>query len=159
MQTLRQWVPMALHALWQNGFTRVIWFRLRDDPMSQTYIQSGLYFNGGSVARDRPKPILANFRFPVVVIPRATGIVIWGRTPPGVHGPVNVQTRTTGGWRTIGTLRPVSSGVFQGALHPASLGDDVRAVSGRTTSGIVPVTPIPDHFYNPFGSTSLLEPG
>jgi hypothetical protein len=55
-------------------------------------------------------------------------------------------------------LRADRFGIFKGRLH-AELGSDVRAVQGRVVSGSVPVAPIDDHFYNPFGTTPPLESG
>jgi hypothetical protein len=161
MDTLRQWIPQALHVMWQNGVTHVTWFTLHDDPMSSSPYQSGLYFNGGSLARDRAKPILANFRFPVVVEPQAGGIRIWGRTPGGVAGGVVLQTTTPQGWKRFASSTADRYGIFQGTIRFVHLGRYVRAVLTRTgdSSGRYPVAAIADHFYNPFGTTPPLEPG
>ncbi len=161
MDTLRQWIPQALHVMWQNGVTHVTWFTLHDDPMSKSPYQSGLYFNGGSLARDRAKPILASFRFPVVVEPQAGGIRIWGRTPGGVPGGVVLQTTTPQGWKSFASSTADRYGIFQGKIRFVHLGSDVRAVFARTgdASGRYPVAMVPDQFYNPFGTTPPLEPG
>jgi hypothetical protein len=160
MDTLLQWVPRALQVMWQNGVTHVTWYTLRDDPMSRSPYQSGLYFNRGSLARDRPKPILASFRFPVVVSPQAGGIQVWGRTPPGAEGTVLLQTTTPDGWRRFASVPADRNGIFQGKIEFRHLGQYVRAVAVKTgvTSGRYPVALIPDHFYNPFGTTPPIEP-
>ena len=160
MRTLQQWIPKAFYRLWQNGVTHVSWFRVRDDPMSQSPFQSGLYFNGGSVRQDRPKPILANFRFPLVLIPQATGVYVWGRTPWGKRGKVTIETTARRGWQPISTMSADRFGIFHGKLHAGFgvLGAWVRAVGSKNdASGRVPVAPIADHFYNPFGTTPPLE--
>lgn len=161
MDTLLQWIPRALKVMWQNGVTHVTWYTLRDDPMSTSPFQSGLYFNGGSFAGDRPKPILASFRFPVVVTPQAGGIQVWGRTPTGAEGTVLLETTTPDGWRRFASVSADRNGIFQGKVPFRHLGQYVRAVAMKTgdTSGRYPVAVIPDHFYNPFGTTPPLEPG
>jgi hypothetical protein len=159
MATLMQWVPQALYTMWRNGITHVIWFTLRDDTMATSPLQSGLYFNG-SFDQDRPKPLLANFRFPVVLVSPAPGASIWGRTPSGLRGRVLIQTTSPGGWRGLGTLATDRYGVFRGRVH-GHLGTFIRAVIPITgdASGRVRVVPFADHFYNPFGTTPPLESG
>ncbi len=161
MATLQQWIPRALYVMWQNGITHVTWFTIRDDRMATSPFQSGLYFNGGAIAKDRPKPLLANFRFPVVVIPGSAGFGIWGRTPGGVPARILVQTTSSRGWRTFGSLTTDRFGIFRGNFADISLGTYVRAVIAKTgdASGRVQSAPIGDQFYNPFGTTPPLEPG
>jgi hypothetical protein len=160
MATLQQWVPQALYAMWRNGVTHVIWFSLRDDPMAISPYQSGLYFNGGSFAKDRPKPLLASFRFPLVVSSHAGGASVWGRTPLGLPGRVLIQTTSPDGWRDLGPLPTDRYGVFTGRVR-GHLGTFVRAVipATRDASGRIHVVPFADHFYNPFGTTPPLELG
>jgi hypothetical protein len=161
MATLQQWIPRALEVMWENGITHVVWFTIRDDRMATSSFQSGLYFNGGSFARDRPKPLLANFRFPVVLTPQTTGFAIWGRTPSSLPARVVLQTTTSRGWRTFGSLTADRYGIFRGDFTGVSVGTYIRGVIAKTgdASGRVRSAPIADHFYNPFGSTPSLEPG
>jgi hypothetical protein len=161
MATLRQWIPRALYAMWLNGITHVEWFSIRDDRMATSSFQSGLYFNGGDLANDRQKPILANFRFPVVVVPRRVGFGIWGRTPAGVPARVRLQATSGSAWRTFATLTADRYGIFRRQFAGLPPGTYVRAVIASTgdASGSVQSATIPDHFYNPFGTTEPLEPG
>lgn len=159
IMTLQQWIPRALYVMWLNGITHVTWFTIHDDPMSSSTLQSGLYFNGGSFARDKAKPFLANFRFPVVVVIQAGGAHVWGRTPAGLPAGVAIQTTSTSGWRTVGSATTDKYGIFQTRVQGA-LGTYVRAVipASGDASGRFRVKPIADHFYNPFGTTPPLEP-
>jgi hypothetical protein len=157
MTTLEQWIPEALYRLWQNGVTSLTWFQLVDQPMASSPFQSGLYY-AGAVRTARPKPILASFRFPVAVIPQASGVLVWGRTPWSTRAQVTIQTSSGHGWRTIGRLAANRNGIFTGRFHEHELGLRIRATAPKLgTSGIAPVAPVADHFYNPFGTTPPLE--
>ena len=74
--------------MWRAGVGLVTWFQLRDDPLSRTPYQSGLWFRGGdALASDRPKRSLTAFRFPFVAFRSRNGVSIWGRAPGGARGP------------------------------------------------------------------------
>lgn len=157
----RRWTAEALYRMWTNGISLVTWLMLRDDPPTTSYLQSGLYYDGSSVATDRPKPLLAAFRFPVVGLQTGQGIYVWGRTPAGRRGSVVVQWRSGGGgWRRLAVVGTDQYGIFQ-ATYAIPFSGWVRATLPGTSTASPPfqLANVPDHFYNPFGAPSLLEPG
>jgi hypothetical protein len=152
MRTLESWIPQALYRLWQNGVTQVTWFQLVDRPLASNPYQSGLYY-AGSVTKARPKPILASFRFPVLALPRAGSVLVWGRTPWGRAARVTIESSTGRGWKTVARLTADRNGIFSQRFSKQQLGTRIRATAaGLGTSGVAPTTPVPDHFYNPFGT-------
>jgi hypothetical protein len=152
---LARWVPQALYQMWADGVSLVTWFSVRDDPMTTSFYQSGLYFLNG-----KPKPYLEGFRFPFVAFPRRGRIYVWGRSPWGLPGNVLVQARSGAGWRTFGTLATTPDGIFEHVFRAPSTGV-LRARLAATGESSLPfsLTPVPDQFFNPFGETTLLEPG
>lgn len=154
MRLLDRWVPQALYVMWRNGISLVTWFSVRDQPLSTSFYQSGLYFRSG-----KPKPFLEGFRFPLVAFPRAGGIYVWGRTPFGDSGRVEVELRDGSRWRLLGTLRTDAHGIFRHQFPVSSSGlVRARVVSSGERSLPFSLTPVPDQFFNPFGETTLLEP-
>jgi hypothetical protein len=159
VETLEHWVPEALYRLWANRVTMVTWLSLRDNPLSDPF-QSGLYFRGDTIADDKPKAYLEGFRFPVVGYRRGGGIYVWGRTPNGARGKVVVELSQGSSWRRLGSLQANRYGIFQATFDTKASADDfVRArLSSGETSLAFSLRPVPDHFYNPFGGPTRLEP-
>ncbi|HEX5450579.1 MAG TPA: hypothetical protein VFW85_11040 [Gaiellaceae bacterium] len=147
LKLLESWVPQAMYQMWRNGVSVVAWFSLNDFPLSSSSYQSGLYFNDGT-----PKPYLEGFRFPVVAFRTSKGFKVWGRTPGGKAGTVTVEQRTSGAWRTVGTLATDTYGIFQHTYAGARTGT-VRAVLNGEDSLPFPLAPVPDKtLHDPFGS-------
>jgi hypothetical protein len=154
-----RWVAEALYRMWKDGVTLVTWFTLRDEPITQGFFQSGLFFGGTSLAKARPKPTFTAFRFPLVGIPVRHGFVVWGRTPAGRRRSVIVEQTFKGGWSRIATLRTDGSGIFQktfkrpatGSVRARLVGLPDKTLEFRLRRGF-------DHVYNPFGKTTL-DPG
>lgn len=155
----QRWTAEALYRMWTNGVQLVTWLMLRDQPMATSYLQSGLYYSGRSLAADRPKPLLAAFRFPVVGLKSTRGVYVWGRTPAGNPASVVIQVRSTSGWRRLAEIQTDPYGVFQGQ-YAVPFSGWVRATLPGTTISSPPfqLADVPDHFYNPFGQPTLLEP-
>jgi hypothetical protein len=151
----RRWTAEALYRLWAAGFSFVSWAQLRDDPLAATYLQSGLYFRGATVARDRPKPSLQAFRFPLVAFPRARSrVYVWGRTPAGKRARVVVEQRVGKRWRRLGALSTNGVGIFQRTFSVRTTKGSVRAkLAGRATrSAPFSLARVPDRRFNPFGT-------
>lgn len=153
-----RWVAEALYRMWQSRISLVTWSLLRDDPLP-TYFQSGLYFRGSTIERDRPKPALQAFRFPLVGFPRRGGVYVWGRTPAGVPSRVVVEQSFGGGWRRLGVLRTNRYGIFERRFASKPVGW-VRARSLKTKEYARPFSlkHHPDRFFNIFGLTTRVEP-
>jgi hypothetical protein len=164
MNTLRKWVPQAMHQAWKAGVSRFFWLSLRDWPrqrglpFSQTY-ESGLYFRGRGVAADRPKPILGAFRFPFVAYGSRTGLSVWGRTPDSRRAWVRISYRFRRGWRNVGVVRAGANGVFAGRLRsrivtPRRGLARARLLgrgSGQRRSLPFSLRPVRDYLQPPFG--------
>ncbi|HEV2785484.1 MAG TPA: hypothetical protein VGV67_03775, partial [Solirubrobacteraceae bacterium] len=159
---LTRWVAEALHELWHDGVELVTWFQIRDAiAPPQGIFQSGLYLRcAGGVACDRPKPMLAAFRFPFTAYRSAGRVKVWGRTPSGRRGTVVVQQRRGPRWVRIARLRSDVNGIFERAQIRLQGAGDVRArVAGRTQSSpAFSLRRVPDRPVNPFGNFPVDEP-
>lgn len=152
---LKRWVPQSLYQAWRSGFSLFTWFQLNDQPLSAGPYQSGLHYSDG-----RSKPYLEGFRFPVVAFPRARGFYIWGRTPWSAAGSVAVEQLTGRRWRRVTTLHSDRSGIFQATLRGARTGSvRARLLRSGERSLAFSLARVPDHFYNPFGSRTGMQPG
>lgn len=130
------YVAGALHVLWRQGVRVVTWWNLRDDaraPRGWGYsLQSGIYFRGDTVAQDRPKLGFKAFRFPFTVARRSRVAELWALAPRG--GPVRIQRRQSGGWRTIAVLRARRDRLTLGELRGIPKHARLRAVQHPVAS-------------------------
>jgi hypothetical protein len=110
-----RWVAEALYRMWQAGVSAVIWFRVQDDPLRQSPYQSGFYTVTG-----RAKPSREAFRFPFVALRAGSGVLVWGRTPPGKSGSVIVERRNGKGWTPVTRLHADQYGIFSRQLPSQS---------------------------------------
>jgi hypothetical protein len=154
---LERWVPEALYRMWQSGVTLATWFTLRDQELSTSFFQSGLYYRGPRLSADRPKPYLQGFRFPVVAFREGAEVLVWGRTPAGRAGQVVVEQRAGTGWMRLGVARTNRFGIFQNRFDTRGSGS-VRARTAKDISLPFSLKPVRDRFFNPFGLPELLEP-
>jgi hypothetical protein len=152
---LTRWVAEALYRLWNDGVSLVTWLQVRDQPMSASFWQSGLWYAGG-----RPKPALRAFRFPLVALPQANGrVLVWGRTPRGERRPVIVEQSRGGAWKRVARLIPDRYGVFQTRLAtPATGRMRARVTAPADISPPFGLAAVPDQTFNPFGQPTPLEP-
>ena len=146
-----RWVAEALHVMWQNGISVVIWYSLFDDPMASSRYQSGLFFAPDASGKAEAKPALTAFRFPFVAYGKSGWLSVWGRTPTSHAGTVFVEQRSGARWVRVGQLRAAADGIFIGDLASHGRGL-VRARTGSETSLTFSLSVPPDHFYNPFGT-------
>lgn len=146
-----RWVAEALYRMWSAGVSLVTWFTLRDQPVTTSPYQSGLYFRGTSLARDRPKPALTAFRFPFAAFPRAKKVFVWARTPSGKGATIVVEQRSSSGWRRVGLLHANRVGIGSATL-PARGRGPLRGRIGNDASLPFSLVAPPDHVYQPFGS-------
>lgn len=126
-----RWVAEALYRMWQSGVSLATWFQLRDYQMSEGFFQQGLYHNGRSLQRDRPKPAFQAFRFPTIALPNRGRVVVWGRTPTSSRGRVVLEFRRRGAWRRLAVVQANRHGIFKRTFRMRP-GGRIRA---RTTSG------------------------
>jgi hypothetical protein len=146
---LKRWVPQALYQMWRNDVSLVTWFSIRDQPRPSMF-QSGLYYANG-----RAKAYLRGFRFPLVAFPRSNGVYVWSRSPAGATDRVIVERLAPGGtWRRLGIVTPNRFGIFERTFRAQRTG----WIRGRLASGTdatlpFSLTPVPDQFFNPFGSS------
>jgi hypothetical protein len=94
-----------------------------------------------------------------VAFPRGRGIYVWGRTPSGLPGRVTVERLAPGSkWKRLGTLETNRFGLFQQTFRAQPTGW-VRARLGSVDATLpFSLASVPDHFFNPFGLPTLLEP-
>jgi hypothetical protein len=153
MSTAQRWVPEALHQMWSNGISVVLWLGLRDQRKSAGFLQSGLWFTGATLAADREKPILRAFRFPLVAFPRGGRTYVWARAPSNRTETLLVQRSNGHGWKRIGLYRTNAAGIFQRTFRGFSTGS-VRVLIQRTGEGSLGfrIGRSPDLKVNAFGS-------
>ena len=151
-----RWVAEALYRMWLNGVSLVTWFSIRDQPLGTSYLQSGLFYRGATVAKDRPKPALRAFRFPFVAFVERERVRVWGRTPGSSPDRVVVEQSFSGGWKRLGILRAGRNGIFGRVFRTGTRGS-VRARLADGTDSAVPFSlkPVPDRFFTPFGAVDL----
>jgi hypothetical protein len=148
-----RWVAEALYRMWTAGVSLVTWWRLRDDPLSRTPYQSGLWFRGGAtLAADRPKRSLTAFRFPFVAFPSKRGVSVWGRAPSAQPIRVVVERRTSARWQAVATVVPNTDRIFRARL-PISRTGVLRARVERAADASLPfsLTAPPARRVFPFG--------
>jgi hypothetical protein len=152
---LSRWVAEALFRMWSDGVSLVTWFKARDDPMDAGMFQSGLYYVDGA-----PKPALQAYRFPFVALPQEGNVLIWGRTPPGTSGRVQIQWAARGGtWKPISVLTPNRFGIFQATLHAPKRGHlRARLVRSGRASPPFGLTAVRDRPVPVFGTIPTIEP-
>lgn len=151
-----RWVAEAMYRMWKAGVSLVTWYLLRDQPYPSSPYQSGLYFRGATLERDRPKPALQAFRFPFVAFREGPRTFVWGRTPAGRPGTVAIEQRTpTGSWRRVAAVRTDRYGIFTARLpRRLTAGDWLRAREARPrgTNAVPFSLRVPrDRFFRPFG--------
>jgi hypothetical protein len=153
-------VAEALDVLWHDGVELVTWFQIRDAVAPpQGLFQSGLYLRcAGGLACDRPKPMLAAFRFPFTAYRKRGRVDVWGRTPSGRRGTVIVEQRRAGRWAPLTRLRTDRYGIFSRArLLPRGTGDvRARLASGLASPAFALRRPA-DRPVNPFGNSPVDE--
>lgn len=170
MGLLKRWTSEAIYRSYQAGVRTFFWFMLRDqDPAGRPWnetAQSGLFFRGATIQKDRAKPIRQAFRFPFVAFTRnkakrvrkgrkrIKGIVVWGRTPNSTPGWAVIQRRQGGGWKRLGRVRANSNGIFSGWLKIKSGSNRnglVRAVHRGEIAVPFSLKPVADRPARPFG--------
>lgn len=129
-RTQARWLAEAFYLLWRQGVDTIAWFHVRDELPRPSYAatyQSGVLFADG-----RPKPAARAFRFPFVLDRGRGGRVrAWGKPPAG--GPIVIEQRAAGRWRTLAALRRGRGQVFFIALRLRGTGA-VRARAGGDVS-------------------------
>lgn len=124
----QRWVAETLYRSWRAGIDVFTWYALRDEPIQTSSEQAGLYFGcPQGIQCDTPKPMQRSFRFPFVAFRSgARRALLWGRTPWGVPGTVQIQWRQGGRWRPLMSLRTDGDGIFT-ATHALPAGIDPRS--------------------------------
>jgi hypothetical protein len=150
---LTRWVAEAVYRMWQNDVRVVTWLQLRDQPLADGYFQSGLRYTSG-----RPKPILRAFRFPFVAFAKTSSVSVWGRTPGGRPARVVVEWANHGVWKRVGVVRADANGIFQTDVALRKSGRMRAKIGASDVSAAFSLIVPPDHFYNPFGQPTPLEP-
>jgi hypothetical protein len=152
-----RWTAEALYVMWKAGISMVTWLDIRDHPYPADAVQSGLYYRGPTLAQDKPKPTLAAFRFPFVAYAGKRGIFVWGRTPWGKAGRVDIYQSSTGRWKQRAILTANRYGIFSGTIKGTATGylRAQLAVGGKASGGkslSFSLTRPPDHLIAIFGS-------
>jgi hypothetical protein len=148
-----RWIAEALYRMSRSGVSLATYFGLHDDPDVSSIFHTGLYYScAGGIQCDVPKPSLAAFRFPFVAYTtsRKREVVVWGRTPAGVRGSVQVLSSAGAAWRRLILLRTDGDGIFAARLRIPGNGSVARLTLRAVFS------PAPD---NALGSKEEASPG
>ncbi len=153
-----RWTAESLYQMWRSGVNLATWFLLRDDPVSVSPYQSGLWFNGSQdtsdLSQDWPKPALQAFRFPFVAYRTGKIVSLWGRTPNSGPAPVAIEIASSGGWRRVATVHAGGNGIFIGKVassHIPNRKGMLRARVGSDASFPFSLKRPPDRFVLAFG--------
>jgi hypothetical protein len=158
MWLLSRWIAESFYRMWKNGVSLVTWLMLRDEPLTNSYLQSGLYFRGATLNVYRPKSALQAFRFPFVALPSGGRVLVWGRTPSGRSGRVLVEQSFKGGWKQLGIVPTSRYGIFQGRFKTGRAGSARARLLSRPDRSIpFSLKAVPDRFFNPFGLDAILD--
>lgn len=161
MGILNRWTAEAMYRSWKAGFDTFMWLSLRDWyragdlPYSQTF-ESGLWFRGDTIGRDRPKAVLRVFKAPFVAFRSRKGILIWGKALNGKPGSVAIRfgSKANRVRRRIATVRADRYGVFHRFIR-TKVGRNKRGFVTATSGGFVSVPfslkPQRDFYHPPFG--------
>jgi hypothetical protein len=149
-----RWVSEALYRMWRSGVSLVTWFQLRDEPLSKSNFQSGLYFYDGPFFKlNRPKPALTAFRFPFVAFRSHGRVFVWGRTPDSAPHAVVVQQVFRGRWHRVRVVRANRYGIFTARMRVPLRGRFRALLAGETASlAFALKAPADVTISNPFGS-------
>jgi hypothetical protein len=124
VQLEARWVSQALYQAWKAGVSLFTWTAIRDEPLSSSYLQAGLYYRSESgIASDRAKPALRAFRFPFVALRQPKNkVLLWGRTPTSTVGNVLIERKFGAEWKLVTRLEANRYGIFKAQIDvPFSL--------------------------------------
>jgi hypothetical protein len=156
----KQWIAEALYQAWLHRVPVFMWYSLDDerpqpDVPFNLSLQAGLYYWAPTSAEERPKPVVAAYRFPFVAFRHGKGLEFWGRTPASSGGKVVLEVAHGKGWRRLGTASANSAGIFKGFVKTGYGSDKkgaVRARFGGKASPGFSMRPVPDFPHPPFGA-------
>jgi len=144
--TAARWTTETIHIAWKSGAEALFWFRMRD---SNSW-PGGLWFASQNVtpvmltrsiiAADRPKPGLANFRWPMLVTTGSKPYA-WGIVPCREEAvEVSIEQSVKGVWRQVATTTTSPSGTFLAWLPTRGGGVGVwRAVAPTECGSASPI--------------------
>ncbi len=134
VQLHARYLEGALFTLWKQGASVVVWQLLRDGAKGPGYeftYQSGIYQRAENVAEDTPKPSFTAFSFPFTAYIYGGKATLWGIAP--APGPVVVEQRAGGAWRSLVKLEAGQNRVFV-AHRRLRVGSRLRARQGSEAS-------------------------
>jgi hypothetical protein len=159
-----RWTSEAVYRAWTFRVGAIFWGQLRDYPLSKAPYQSGLYYCDTTPRMSDPctpnvepqaksaKPSLTAFRFPFVAYASKGHVKIWGRTPHGNSVPVDIERKTSHGWKTFSLTHSNANGTFSKTIKTGVRKGSLRAKLPDNTHslGFSLVRP-KERFVNPFG--------
>jgi hypothetical protein len=108
-----RYTAYGLYELWRSGTSLVVWLLINYTPAFLNAPPAGRY--GGALYTRTGQPTLKMqaFEFPVIASVNHGRGYVWGRAPAGGHAKVLIQRKQGKGWKTLGSARTASDGVFQ----------------------------------------------
>lgn len=110
-----RWLEGALFEFWRAGVHTALWLQVLDQPPVPSFgasLQSATHLIDGT-----PKPAARAYRFPFVADRPGRRALVWGLAPR--RGPVRIQRRSAGGWRTVARARAGRGRVFTARVRSA----------------------------------------
>jgi hypothetical protein len=122
-----RWLAESFYLLWKQGVRTVVWFEIRDLVPGFLIPTTGLFLHDGA-----PKPAYQAFRFPFVADRLNKGSIrVWGKAPS--PGPVSIELRRDGAWRTLKEISAGRNRIFLASIR-LRRGGTLRARSGLEAS-------------------------
>jgi hypothetical protein len=124
-----RWVSQALYQAWKAGVSLFTWYNIRDEPISSSVAQAGLYYrNENGIASDRAKPALRAFRFPFIALRQPKNkVFLWGRTPTSTAGSVLIERKSGAKWKRVKKLEANRYGIFKARIDEPAKTTYLRA--------------------------------
>lgn len=121
---LSRWISQSMYMMYKANVRYMTWFGLRDQERTQgqswaSSFESGLYRRAGTIANDKPKPILKAFRQPFYAELTRRGFRFWGRTANSKRARIDLFGRRKGKGRyvRVATVRANANGLFAGSVR------------------------------------------
>ncbi len=140
-----RYIAWSMYEFWRTGTSLVTWFKIFPPA-------SGAPVSPLVNVPAQPSLKQVAFEFPVIAIVKHGNGYVWGRAPVGKRTKVFVQHKAKHRWRTIGSVRTGSNGVFQLSFSASGNGSYRAQIKHGMISLPYNSRAIPAKQIHPFGN-------